>query len=222
MRMKQWIAGAAVFALTAFLFLPNSVQAQEQPPAKSSSATMITTRVPDTHSAELSITGEGTVTVAGNTYTETTEIQIPRLEEVTWQFDPADGYRLKEVIYNGTDVTEELSGNTYTAQPVNEDGTEIRVVFVEGIGGTGDTSGDAGGTGSGSGGNGQSGTGSTTGTPGTGSTTGTSGTDSTSGTSGADSPKTGDETEISFFMTLMSLSGIGAVMIILSMRRKRA
>ena len=196
MRIKQWIAGAAVFALTAFLILPNSVQAQEQTPEQSSSATTITTQVPYTHSAELTITGEGTVTVSGNTYTETATVQIPRLEEVSWEFDPADGYVLKEVFYNGTDVTEKLTGNIYTAQPVNEDGTEVKVVFVE------DKS-TADKTGSGSSGSGQSGTG------------------STAGTSGTDSPKTGDETEVGFLINLIFLSGSGAVMITLFMRRKR-
>ena len=196
MRIKQWIAGAAVFVLTAFLFLPNSVQAKGQSPEQSSTATTITTQVPYTHSAELTITGEGSVAVAGNTYTETATVQIPRLEEVSWQFDPADGCRLKEVTYNGTDVTEELTGNTYTAQPVNEDGTKVKVVFVE------DKS-TADETGSGSSGSGQSGTG------------------STAGTSGTDTPKTGDDTEPGLWTGIMAVSMILVISLMAKVRKKK-
>lgn len=197
LRIKQWIAGAAVFALTAFLILPNSVQAQEQTPEQSSSATTITTQVPYTHSAELTITGEGTVTVSGNTYTETATVQIPRLEEVSWQFDPADGYVLKEVFYNGTDVTEELSDNTYAARPVNEDGTEVRVVFVKDAGSSGNPTGSTGGTG------GQTGS-------------GTSG-----NVSGKDSPKTGDETELGLWTGMMAVSMILVIALMAKVRKKK-
>ena len=147
MRMKQWIAGAAVFALSAFLCLPANVQAQEQTTSGNSSSTTITVQVPETHTAELMVTGEGTVIVGGQSYTETVQIQIPRLEEVAWKFVPAKGYTLETVLYNGADVTDALVGDTYTAEPVYEDGTEVQVTFARKSSGSSGEDESAGGSG---------------------------------------------------------------------------
>ena len=104
-----------------------------------SSTTTITTQVPETHKATLTIAGKGTVTVNGQTCegeVSHMEVKIPRLTETEWKFSPADGYTLEEVLYNGTDVTEEVTDYTYRAEPVNEDGTEVKVVFTEKTSGT--------------------------------------------------------------------------------------
>ena len=144
--------------------------------------------MPETHKATLTIVGKGTVTVNGQTCegeVSHMEVKIPRLTETEWKFSPADGYTLEEVLYNGTDVTEEVTDYTYRADPVNEDGTEVKVVFTE------KNSDTAGSDPSGSGSH-QSG-----------SDTSTSG-----GTSAKDSPKTGDDTPISLWMGAMIVSGL--------------
>ena len=197
MRMRQWIAGAAVFALSAFLCLPANVQAQEQTASGYSSSTTITVQVPETHTADLTVTGKGAVTVNGQTYTETAQIQIPRLEEVSWQFVPAEGYTLEAVLYNGTNVTGTLEGDTYTAEPVYEDGTEVQVTFARKSSGSSGEDESAGGSGS---------------KP-SGSTSG--------GASGTDSPKTGDDTATGLWTGAMTVSAILALSCLMVYRRKR-
>ena len=182
------------------LLFPVSVKAQEQTSGQSSFAT-ITTQVPETHKATLTIAGKGTVTVNGQTCegeVSHMEVKIPRLTETEWKFSPADGYTIEEVLYNGTDVTEELTDYTYHADPVNEDGTEVKVVFTE------KTSGTAGRDPSGSGSH-QSG-----------SDTSTSG-----GTSAKDSPKTGDDTLISLWMGAMTVSAVLAACCLGLYRKKK-
>ena len=118
------------------------------------------------------------------------EVKIPRLTETEWKFSPADGYTLEEVLYNGTDVTEEVTDYTYRADPVNEDGTEVKVVFTEKTSGT--TGSDPSGSGSQ-----QSGSDSST----------------SGGTSAKDSPKTGDDTPISLWMGAMTgIRGTGGLL----------
>ena len=122
-----------MLAMCVCLLFPLSVKAQEQTSGQSSSTT-ITTQVPETHKATLTIVGKGTVTVNGQTCegeVSHMEVKIPRLTETEWKFSPADGYTLEKVLYNGTDVTEKLTDHTYHADPVNEDGTEVKVVFTE-------------------------------------------------------------------------------------------
>ena len=187
MKKEKWMAGATMLAMCVCLLFPLSVKAQEQTSGQSSSTT-ITTQVPETHKATLTIVGKGTVTVNGQTCEGEVShmaVKIPRLTETEWKFSPADGYTLEEVLYNGTDVTEEVTDYTYHADPVNEDGTEVKVVFTEKNSGT--TGSDPSGSG-----NQQSG-----------SDTSTSG-----GTSGKDSPKTGDDTPISLWMGAMTVSAV--------------
>ena len=198
-KKEKWMAGVTLLAMCVCLLFPVSVKAQEQTAGQSSSTT-ITTQVPETHKATLTIVGKGTVTVNGQTCegeVSHMEVKIPRLTETEWKFSPADGYTLEEVLYNGTDVTEELADHTYRADPVNEDGTEVKVVFTE------KTSGTAGRDPSGSGSH-QSG-----------SDTSTSG-----GTSGKDSPKTGDDTAAGLWISFLALSGLGSVSLTILRRRR--
>lgn len=113
---------------------------QAMPVYAQSGEVSVKTTVPETHSAVLLIAGEGTVTVNGDSYTvqdKEIELQIPRLKEVKWTFVPAEGYVVKSVLYNGTDVTAELTDKTYNAAPINEDGTRVEVTFVKGQDGSG-------------------------------------------------------------------------------------
>ena len=190
-----------MLAMCVCLLFTLSVKAEEQTSGQSSSTT-ITTQVPETHKATLTIAGKGTVTVNGQTCegeVSHMEVKIPRLAETEWKFSPADGYTIEKVLYNGTDVTEELADYTYRADPVNEDGTEVKVVFTEKTSGT---------TGSDSSGSGSQQSGSDT---------------STSGdTSAKDSPKTGDDTPISLWMGAMTGSAFLAACCLALYRKKKA
>ena len=174
-----------------FLSLSVNVQAQGEIPAQSSSTT-ITTQVPETHEAVLTITGEGVVSVNGQTYSDTgtsIEIQIPRLENIAWRFSPAGGYILKQVLYNGIDVTKELVDSIYMAQPVNEDGTEVRVVFIKdgtGSEAEGDSSGQQ------------------------------------SEGSNVSSPGTGDNTSVRFWTGALSLSLLLMLSCVVTIKKRRA
>lgn len=129
MNKKKWIAIAAM--MSACLFFPASIKAEEG--NLQSSSTTITTQVPDTHKAALTIIGNGSVMINGETCkgeTSILEVNIPRLARTEWKFSPSDGYTLKEVYLNGTDVSDEVMDNIYWMDPVNADGTEVKVVFT--------------------------------------------------------------------------------------------
>lgn len=193
MRMKRLLAvmaGALCFC-SALLF-PVQTQASEQ----SNGTVTITATVPETHTATLSITGEGTVTMDGKTYTaQSQELEIPRLEELVWTFTPADGYELDTVLYNGTDVTGKLADQSYKADPVYENGTEVSVTFTKESGKESDTE----------------------------KGTGNSGQQSGGTSFGKDSPKTGDPSDIypwmiAFFASLSAAGGIGLI----SVKKKKS
>lgn len=193
MRMKRLLAvmaGALCFC-SALLF-----HVQTQAAEQSNGTVTITTTVPETHTATLSITGEGTVTVDGKTYTaQSQELEIPRLEELVWTFTPADGYELDTVLYNGTDVTGKLADQSYKADPVYENGTEVSVTFTKESGKESDTE----------------------------KGTGNSGQQSGGTSFGKDSPKTGDPSDIypwmiTFFVSLSAVGGIGLI----SVKKKKS
>lgn len=176
---------------------------QAMPVYAQSGEVSVKTTVPETHSAVLLIAGEGTVAVNGKDYTaqdQEMELQVPRLEELEWTFIPADGYAVKSVFYNGADVTAELTGKTYTAAPVNEDGTRVEVAFVKGQDGSGTD-------------NGQQGTGSGTGTAG--------GQQSGSSINKTGNVQTGDDSPIPMWMAALFTSLIVSVGIGLQLRRNK-
>ena len=129
MKKRKWI----VVMMSACLFFPTFVKAQEEETSQTSSLT-ITTQVPETHQATLTIAGKGTVTVNDQTCegeVSHMEVKIPRLMETEWKFSPADGYTLEEVYFNETDVTNMVVDNAYFMEPVNVDGNEVKVVFTK-------------------------------------------------------------------------------------------
>ncbi len=199
MKRKKWMAGVAMLVMSVCLLLPASVQARE-PVSGQSSSTTITTQVPETHKAMLTIVGNGTVTVNAQTCkgeASNIEVKIPRLTKTEWRFSPADGYTLEKVLYNGADVTDALADNTYTAGPVYEDGTEVQVTFVRKSSGLSGKDESAGSSGSNPSSN----------TP--------------SGTSGTDSPKTGDDTATGLWAGAMIVSAILVLSCLMMYRRKR-
>lgn len=128
---------AVVAACACMLALsPGAVYAQE---TGEGSAAELTVHVPSVHTATLRVGANGSVSVNGETYAGAASgitVELPRLEDVAWEFCPADGYMVEAVLYNGTDVTAELRGNTYTASGVSEDGTVVEVTFAKREAGT--------------------------------------------------------------------------------------
>lgn len=78
-----------------------------------SGSTTLTTTVPCT--VTLQVGDHGKVTVDGTDYTGNASFQRDPGTVVTYTFTPNSLYSVDKVIYNGVEVTGELSGNTYTA-----------------------------------------------------------------------------------------------------------
>ncbi len=78
-----------------------------------SGSTTLTTTVPCT--VTLQVGDHGKVTVDGTDYTGNASFQRDAGTVVTYTFTPNGLYSVDKVIYNGTEVTGELSGNTWTA-----------------------------------------------------------------------------------------------------------
>lgn len=78
-----------------------------------SGSTTLTTTIPCT--VTLQVGEHGKVTVDGTDYTGNTSFQRDAGTAVTYTFTPNGLYSMDKVIYNGTEVTGELSGNTWTA-----------------------------------------------------------------------------------------------------------
>ncbi len=75
--------------------------------------TTLTAKVPCT--VTLQVGDHGKVTVDGTDYTGNASFQRDAGTVVTYTFTPNTLYSVDKVIYNGAEVTSELSGNTYTA-----------------------------------------------------------------------------------------------------------
>ena len=75
--------------------------------------TTLTATIPCT--VTLQVGDHGKVTVDGTDYTGNAGFQRDAGTAVTYTFDPNGLYGVDKVIYNGADVTDELSGNTWTA-----------------------------------------------------------------------------------------------------------
>ena len=78
-----------------------------------SGSTTLTTTIPCT--VTLQVGDHGKVTVDGTDYTGNASFQRNAGTAVTYTFDPNGLYSVDKVIYDGTEVTSELSGNTWTA-----------------------------------------------------------------------------------------------------------
>ena len=75
--------------------------------------TTLTTTIPCT--VTLQVGDHGKVTVDGTDYTGNASFQRDAGTAVTYTFSPNGLYSVDKVIYNGVEVTSELSGNTWTA-----------------------------------------------------------------------------------------------------------
>lgn len=76
--------------------------------------TTLTTTVPSEFSVKIEIEGKGSVIVDGVEYSENAEIAVQRNEEISYKILSAEGYEIKSVYYNDTDVTESLKDGIIT------------------------------------------------------------------------------------------------------------
>ena len=113
------------------IHLPISVFAQ---------VTTLKTKVPASHILHIELKGKGTITVDGNTYTKSADIQIDRHRNVTISVQPSDGYSVKTALWNGDNITSAVRNKHWTS-PAFEHDSLLSVSFekVSAIPMTGDT-----------------------------------------------------------------------------------
>lgn len=100
-------------ALLAVLFLLSAMSVTAFAADGGGGNTTLTTTVPCT--VTLQVGDHGKVTVNSTDYTGDASFTAAIGTALTYTFTPNTLYKVDKVIYNGTDVTGELSGNTYTA-----------------------------------------------------------------------------------------------------------
>ena len=98
---------------SAFLAVPLLLSLFSVTAFADSASTTLTTTVPCT--VTLQVGDHGKVTVGGTDYTGSASFRRDPGTAVTYTFSPNGLYSVDKVIYNGTEVTGELSGNTWTA-----------------------------------------------------------------------------------------------------------
>lgn len=106
--------------LLIFAMLPFGVSALE---------TTLTTTVPSEFSVKLEIEGNGSIKVGDKTYFENTKITVKRNEWVSFAFFPDENFAIKEIFYNGEEVTQKTEDNTLTVF-CDQDGV-LTVAFWE-------------------------------------------------------------------------------------------
>ena len=98
-----------------------------------SGSTTLTTTIPCT--VMLQVGEHGKVTVDGTDYTGNASFTAAVGTVLTYTFTPNTLYKVDKVIYNGTDVTGELSGSTYTAPALAGNATlSVSFKFIGGGG----------------------------------------------------------------------------------------
>ena len=101
------------------------------------------TTVPGQAKLSVEIQGEGTVQVEDESFSDSRSVTL--VLQDSWQaaFSPKRGYRLKQVLWNGQDVTAEVRGGKLRLSPEAEENT-LLVVFSWETEGTNPRTGDAG------------------------------------------------------------------------------
>ena len=86
---------------------------------------------PTTYTLSIKATGNGSVTYDGTAVKgKTSTFTVTEGTDVTIRFSPDNGYRIKSVKVNSTDVTSSLSNNTYTISNISKD-ISVEVEFEE-------------------------------------------------------------------------------------------
>ena len=129
LKMKRFMAGLGVLAVMFSLLFPIQVYAEE---TQSNGTTTLTTKVPDTHTVLLKIGTHGCVSINEKTYDHKDKsIEIARLEEQEYIFQPEKGYVVESVSYGikGNEQEIKITENRFTAPAIHSDGNILEVKF---------------------------------------------------------------------------------------------
>lgn len=208
MRIKRLLTGISAFCFCITLISPVQALAEEQ-------STKLTVKVPSEHTVQLEIGEHGSVTVEGETYTGTQTIEVDRLKKETYTIQAEKGWKVAEVTYGlkGQAEKAELEDSVFTAPAINQDGNVLTVTVVEGTETPDET---------------PTPTPDATGTPTPGATEKPTGVPGGTGSGGSSAKgtvntvKTGDETNIGFFIGIMVVSIFITSGCILAARKKKA
>lgn len=120
MRTGKFFTAVTMLCLCFFIMQPVQASVKE-------TGTELTTQVPDEHLVSLDIGEHGAVTADGKKYTGKQEIKVGRLKEQLYQIKPDSGYQADKVQYG--DKTVQLTGSSYTAEAIHQDGLTLKVTF---------------------------------------------------------------------------------------------
>lgn len=110
-----------LFLVLIVALLPVSVWAQE---------TTLTTTVPSVHTLHIALNGNGQIVVDGVPYKQTASLQIKRHSTPEISVIPDSGWKLKSVLLDGQDITEEFQSGAFAFSEMRED-LKLTVVFEE-------------------------------------------------------------------------------------------
>lgn len=116
--LKKTFSFLALLLLLVFMALPASAE----------SSTTLTVVLPDNYSLDLVIQGKGTVKVGGTSCQSSTCLTLARLDPITIQATPKDGWLLRSIKLNGKAQSAQASGWTLVLDGVTEDMT-LEVTF---------------------------------------------------------------------------------------------
>ena len=108
-----------LFLVLIVALLPVSVWAQE---------TTLTTTVPAVHTLHITLSGNGQIVVDGVPYEQSASLQIKRNSTPEISIIPDSGWKLKSVLLDGQDITEEFQSGAFAFSEMRED-LELTVVF---------------------------------------------------------------------------------------------
>ena len=103
-------------------------------PTQVNAATTLTITVPDAHSVELIITGQGLVEVSKNSYNKSETFDVARLSEQKYIVKADEDWQIESVIYAGEEqkeTSEKLGQLIFDAPAIREDGNQLIIVFEQ-------------------------------------------------------------------------------------------
>ena len=116
--MKQKIT-ACLLVFAIFLLFPVCVWAQE---------TTLTTQIPASHTLHIEITGNGSVTVDTEAFSQTADVPVKRGSAPQITVAAGEKAKIKSVFFNDQDITENFHNGVYTLPQMCFDAA-LSVVF---------------------------------------------------------------------------------------------
>lgn len=108
----RMLSKPVMFLMLAVIFLTAAVTVHAE-------SAFINTEVPYSHLVSVDIIGKGTVT-AGGSMTDNGFV-VERHNRQKYTFTACDGYRLERVIYDGEDITGNITEDIFTADGIDHD-----------------------------------------------------------------------------------------------------